>query len=95
MKVLAGIVAALVLVDVSGAYAQYAYPGAPYAYPGAPYWAPPVVVTPAPAPPILVAPAPYGGAYIPGPEPGSVVVNPYTGRWCRLEPNGYRWCWTP
>jgi hypothetical protein len=24
-----------------------------------------------------------------------VIVNPVTGRWCRTEPTGYRWCWTP
>jgi hypothetical protein len=24
-----------------------------------------------------------------------VIVNPFTGRWCRTEPTGYRWCWTP
>jgi hypothetical protein len=24
-----------------------------------------------------------------------VIVNPVTGRWCRIEPTGYRWCWTP
>ena len=32
-----------------------------------------------------------------GPEPYGdiVIVNPVTGRWCRTEPTGYRWCWTP
>jgi hypothetical protein len=83
MKMLAGLVAALALVGVTGAYAQIVVP-APY-YP-APYYS---------APPIIVAPAPYGGGYIPGPYPGPVVVNPYTGRWCTFEPSGWRWCWTP
>jgi hypothetical protein len=95
MKVLAGIVAALALIGVTGAYAQYyPYPGyypypAYYQYPGYyPYPGPPVAV--APAPPAAVAPG-----YIPGPVPGSVVVNPYTGRWCTFQPDGWRWCWTP
>jgi hypothetical protein len=93
MKMLAGLVAALALVGVTGAYAQIVVP-APY-YP-APYY--PAPYYPAPyysAPPIIVAPAPYGGGYIPGPYPGPVVVNPYTGRWCTFEPSGWRWCWTP
>jgi hypothetical protein len=34
---LAGIVAALALLDVSGAHAQYAYPGPPYPYLGVAY----------------------------------------------------------
>ena len=33
--------------------------------------------------------------YGPGPEPGSFIVNPNTGRWCRFEESGRRWCWTP
>jgi hypothetical protein len=33
--------------------------------------------------------------YGPGPVPGSVIVNPNTGRWCTFEPSGWRWCWTP
>jgi hypothetical protein len=33
--------------------------------------------------------------YAPGPVPGSVIVNPTTGRWCRFEPSGWHWCWTP
>ena len=37
----------------------------------------------------------YGYGYGPGPDPDSVIVNPLTGRWCRTEPNGYQWCWTP
>jgi hypothetical protein len=98
MKMLAGMVAALALVGVTGAYAQGVYPGEPYAYPGAPYAYPggpyPYSGAPYPAPPVA-APAPYGGAYIQGPYPGSVVVNPYTGRWCTFEPSGWHWCWTP
>jgi len=90
MKMLAGIVAALTLVGVSGSHAQIFYPDAPYRY-----LAPPVVVVPAPAPRIVVAPPPFGGAYIPQPYPGPVVTNPYTGRWCTFEPSGWRWCWTP
>jgi hypothetical protein len=45
-----------------------------------------------------VAAAAYGGpgyGYGPGPDPDSVIVNPITGRWCRTEPSGYQWCWTP
>jgi hypothetical protein len=95
MKMLAVMVAALALVGMTGAHAQIVYPGAPYAYPGAPYLAPSIVLAPVPAPAIVVAPATYGGTYIPGPYPGSVVVNPYTGRWCTFEPNGWHWCWTP
>lgn len=91
VKVLfAGTVVALSLVGVTGAYAQIVYPGSPYPYPGALYQVPPAVVAPAPS--IVVAPSPYGGAYIYG---GPVVVNPYTGRWCTFEPNGWHWCWTP
>ena len=33
--------------------------------------------------------------YGPGPVPGSFIVNPNTGRWCRFEESGRRWCWTP
>jgi hypothetical protein len=33
--------------------------------------------------------------YGPGPEPGSVIVNPNTGRWCTFEQSGWHWCWTP
>jgi len=112
MKMLAGMVAALALVGVTGADAQGVYPGEPYAYPGAPYPYPgaaypysgapypyaggPYPYSGAPYPaPYVAAPAPYGGAYIQGPHPGSVVVNPYTGRWCTFEPNGWHWCWTP
>jgi hypothetical protein len=45
------------------------------------------------------APASYGGYGGPGYGPGggqsAVVVNPATGRWCSLDPSGWRWCWTP
>jgi hypothetical protein len=95
MKMLAGIVAALA-VGATGAHAQDVYVGAPpYPYAVAPYSVPQVVMAPVPAPGIVVAPAPYAGAYIPQPYYGPVVVNPYTGRWCTLEPSGWRWCWTP
>jgi hypothetical protein len=63
----------------------------PSAYGGL-YLAAPVGVAPAP---IGVAPAPYAGAYIPGPVPGSFVVNAATGRWCTFQPDGWHWCWTP
>jgi hypothetical protein len=56
------------------------------------YMAAPVGVAPAP---IGVAPPPYGSAYIPGPYPGSYVVDAYTGRWCTFQPDGWHWCWTP
>ena len=36
-----------------------------------------------------------GYGYGPGPYPDTVIVNPVTGRWCRTEPNGHQWCWTP
>jgi hypothetical protein len=88
MRVLTGAVAALALVGSSAAHAQ-----AVYVEP-APYYAPaPVVVAPVP-------PAVYGGvgesyAYAPGPYAGPVIVNPGSGRWCRIESDGYRFCWTP
>jgi hypothetical protein len=80
--------------------------GPPPAYePGPPVDpGPPVAGTPVePGPPVAGPPAvavaaPYGGAgygYGPGPYPDTVIVNPVTGRWCRTEPNGYQWCWTP
>ena len=54
---------------------------------------------PAPPPgPAVAAAAPYGGpgyGYGPGPYPDTVVVNPVTGKWCRTEPSGFQWCWTP
>jgi hypothetical protein len=84
-------VAGLALAGVTGANAQdYPVPyGAFYPYAGL-YMAAPVGVGPAP----VVAPA-YAGAYVPGPYPGSVVVNAYTGRWCTFQPDGWHWCWTP
>jgi hypothetical protein len=48
--------------------------------------------------PAVAGPAPYGGpgyGYGPGPYPDAVIVNPVTGRWCRTEPSGYQFCWTP
>ena len=54
---------------------------------------------PAPPPgPAVAGASPYGGpgyGYGPGPYPDTVIVNPVTGRWCRTEPNGFQWCWTP
>jgi hypothetical protein len=54
---------------------------------------------PAPPPgPAVAGAAPYDGpgyGYGPGPYPDTVIVNPVTGRWCRTEPNGFQWCWTP
>jgi hypothetical protein len=53
---------------------------------------------PAPPPgPAVAAAAPYSGpgyGYGPGPSPDTVIVT-VTGRWCRTEPNGFQWCWTP
>jgi hypothetical protein len=87
----------LTLVGSNSAYAQYwSYgPPAPIYVNPAPYYAPPqgvvapppVVVAPA-ARPVVVAPPAYYAA-------PPVIVNPYTGRWCTIEPSGYRWCWTP
>jgi hypothetical protein len=51
-----------------------------------------------PGPAVAAAPGPYGGpgyGYGPGPYPDAVIVNPVTGRWCRTEPSGYQFCWTP
>jgi hypothetical protein len=55
---------------------------------------------PAPVPvgPAVAGPAPVVGpgyGYGPGPYPDAVIVNPVTGRWCRTEPSGYQFCWTP
>ena len=54
---------------------------------------------PAPPPgPAVAGAGPYGGpgyGYGPGPYLDTVIVNPVTGRWCRTEPNGFQWCWTP
>lgn len=72
-------------------YRPYAAPG--YGYGPAPY--------PAYAGPGGYGPGPYpaygapGYGYGPGPYPDTVIVNPVTGRWCRTEPSGYQWCWTP
>jgi hypothetical protein len=81
-----------------GAPAPYGRP-APYGVAApAPYGRPAPYGVAAPAPYGVAAPAPYGGpGYGYGPEPyaDTVIVNPVTGRWCRTEPTGYRWCWTP
>jgi hypothetical protein len=103
MRVLTGAIAALGLAGSAAAAQAQLYvetpPAAVYVSP-----APPVVVAP-PAPVVIApaapdyayAPAPYAAyAYAPAPYAGAaVVVNSRTGRSCRLEPNGYRWCWTP
>ena len=57
--------------------------------------APPPAAPPGPA---VAEAAPYAGpgyGYGPGPYPDTVIVNPVTGRWCRTEPGGFQWCWTP
>ena len=86
MRVLTGAAAALALVGLAaGAHAQVIVETAPGYVSPAPYDAyarAPVVVT---VPPVVVAPG-YSS---------SVVVNPRTGRSCRIEPDGSRWCWTP
>jgi hypothetical protein len=85
MRALIGVAAALPLLGSAGAHAQAVYvmePAPVYVAP-APYYAPaPAVVA---APSVVVAP----------PYTGSVVVNARTGRSCKIEPDGYRWCWTP
>jgi hypothetical protein len=95
MRVLTGAIAALALVGSTTAHAQGVYVAepapvyvnpAPYPY----YAAPPVVVAPAP-PAVYVAPG-YGYGYGYG-EP--YIVDYRTGRWCRIEADGYRFCWTP
>jgi hypothetical protein len=88
MRVLIGVIAALMLVGSSGAQAQQ---GVYFAAP-APVYPAPIVV----APPVVVAPAAPDYAYVPAPYAGpTVVVNSRTGRSCTIEPSGYRWCWTP
>jgi hypothetical protein len=84
MRVLTGAAAALALVgSAAGAHAQVVVEPAPVYVSPAPYYSSaPVVVT---APPVVAAPA-YSG---------SVVVNARTGRSYTIEPDGYRWCWTP
>ena len=77
--------AAIALMGTAGAHAQiFVEPAPAYVYSPAPTVAPPTVV----------APAYCAYAYVPAPT-GSVVVNARTGRSCRIEPDGYRWCWTP
>jgi hypothetical protein len=81
MRVLAGTVTAAALALGSAcAHARAIYVG-------------PAPVYVAPAPTVVVAPAP--GVVVAPAYSRSVVVNPYTGRTCTIEPTGYRWCWTP
>jgi hypothetical protein len=84
MRVLTRVIAALALVGSTGAHAQGVYLAEPA----------PVYVNPAPyyAAPVVVAPAPQWPGYGYG-EP--YIVDYRTGRWCRIEASGYRWCWTP
>ena len=75
--------AAVGTAAIAGAAAGEAIPG------------PPPAVPPGPA---VAEAAPYAGpgyGYGPGPYPDTVIVNPVTGRWCRTEPGGFQWCWTP
>ena len=97
MRMWTGAIAAVALVGATGAHAQGVYVAEPApAYVGpAPYYAgAPVVVAPAPR-----YVAPYATYVAPVDEysyaPERYVVNNRTGRWCTIEPNGYRWCWTP
>jgi hypothetical protein len=83
------------------------YPAPGYGYergPYRPYGAPGYGYGPAPYPAYAgpsYGPGPYpaygapGYGYGPGPYPDTVIVNPVTGRWCRTEPSGHQWCWTP
>ena len=88
-----------------------AYEPGPPVEPGLPVAGPPVAYEPGPPvepgppgvpvvgpPAVAVVAAPFVGpgyGYGPGPYPDTVIVNPATGRWCRIELSGYRWCWTP
>jgi hypothetical protein len=74
-------------VGIEAANAQYSS--------GPPVYTPRPAYGPAPtyAPPY--APGGPGYGYGPGPYPDAVIVNPVTGRWCRTEPSGYQFCWTP
>jgi hypothetical protein len=97
MRMWTGAIAAAALVGSTGAHAQgfYVAEPAPVYVAPAPYYAgAPVVVAPAPR---YVAPyATYAGPvddYAYAPE--RYIVNYRTGRWCTIEPSGYRWCWTP
>jgi hypothetical protein len=93
MRVVTVTIAALALMGSAAAQAQGVYvetpPATVYVNP-----APPVVV--APGAPVVVAPGATDYAYVPAPYAGStVVVDARTGRSCKIEPNGHRWCWTP
>ena len=90
MSAWTGTIVALVLVGSTAAHAQSVYLVQPA----------PVYVNPAPyyaAAPVVVAPAAPSATYVgPGYAYGEpYIVNYRTGRWCRIEPDGYRWCWTP
>ena len=89
--------AAVGAATVGAAAAGTAYVGA-----SAPAYAPaPPAYVGGPAPaygpgPVVAAAPPYGAyGYGPGPYPDAVIVNPVSGRWCRTEPSGYQFCWTP
>jgi len=104
---LLGVTGANAQSDYPPAYGAPPPYGAPYQPPPVGVALAPIGVVPAPAvdpsayggfylaAPVGVAPAPYGTAYIPGPYPGSFVVDAYTGRWCTFQPDGWHWCWTP
>jgi hypothetical protein len=78
-------------VGAGAYYGASSYYGAPYNYGAYGYGASAATAVPAAEPA-----ASYGGpGYGPGPVPGSVIVNPATGRWCTFEPSGWHWCWTP
>ena len=91
MRMWTGAIAAVALVGSTGAHAQGVY----VAEPAPPYYAgAPVVVAPSPR-----YVAPYATYVEPVDDyayaPERYIVNYRTGRWCTIEPNGYRWCWTP
>jgi hypothetical protein len=87
--------AALVLLAPAVTHAQVfvAEPAPVYVAPAPTYSTAPVVVAPPAvvAPPVAVGPA-YATPPVYG---GTTVVNARTGRACTIEPDGYRWCWTP
>ena len=87
-------------VGIAAGAAAGAYVGGPpVAYePGPPVEPGPPGVPVVGPPAVAVVAAPFVGpgyGYGPGPYPDTVIVNPATGRWCRIDLSGYRWCWTP